>query len=560
MSLDGIRGFLEIKELSAETQKKLFAKPQHSAGVIEAVASQVLARIPEQPEECSNIVQFLHAVIHLNSEYQLHFQQNPFQKIIGKLQATLVHLQPTAQLLEKKFRCQLNALDLGSRTLKKEIHELLEILDKLQQSNGITKSQKLQLAEALQSIVAAGYYKEKSFEINVAEYICKLSPEFKNARASIEPRLKSTELDGRRRMLHFLQQECRTLHELAHTAPKQMNAIKKTLIHQRLDLIISRIPDNARFQQNFTSNFVNLVRAIKNFELNLAHPIFIGCWSELLRVYDPEENKRFTQMLNNYPDLCPDFFIPELVEIAKISFLKQFTLDELCTFEGEAFVHKITAMIEKAQTQLPLFFTNKYERHLMHPHLWISCHLSAIIQPYSQAADVHRNQFSGTCLQNSLERHALLLKDPRLDGLLIPMGSSSQGRAAHATVAHVAGSVKKGALSSSELYQLQIESSKRVGLERSSNSKSCSTPEGVVRLIDGSQKAALWILVLTSPDEGHAFNIQITQEAGLFRFIDDNMGVCGWSDFDQFCLHFLSYLKAFYPTYTKFSLESYKKS
>lgn len=50
-------------------------------------------------------------------------------------------------------------------------------------------------------------------------------------------------------------------------------------------------------------------------------------------------------------------------------------------------------------------------------------------------------------------------------------------------------------------------------------------------------------------DEGHAINIQIAHQEGLYR----------WSRFDNFCESFLAYLKAFYPTHTKFTLLSYNR-
>ena len=51
----------------------------------------------------------------------------------------------------------------------------------------------------------------------------------------------------------------------------------------------------------------------------------------------------------------------------------------------------------------------------------------------------------------------------------------------------------------------------------------------------------------------------MNKSAKIIRFMDDNLGVCEFTDRVDFEKQFVSYLKAFYPEYKDFYLELYEK-
>lgn len=55
-----------------------------------------------------------------------------------------------------------------------------------------------------------------------------------------------------------------------------------------------------------------------------------------------------------------------------------------------------------------------------------------------------------------------------------------------------------------------------------------------------------FVLALYGPDGGHAINIQFDSSRNVFRFIDDNLGICEFNSIDEFATEFYSYMNIYY--------------
>ena len=450
--------------------------------------------------------------------------------------------------LEKKFNTQLLALDLNSRTFKSDIQNLIILLDSLVRHNRITPAQKELLTSALKSIENPHLFKETLCEGRIWSALSESSPDFKEALDKATPHFKNLEQDARKKYLQAIQNPDSNIQV-------EKRNIRKTLATQRLDYIISKMPADKQPSPHFIPNFLYLHTSLKNF-VTSTHEFIQNFWTIILKGTEPEHTQRFLQILDTYPELSPQYFIPELLHLSERNFLRPITFTLLSSHEPQPFAEKINTRKAKSVNKVETFVTQCYGKYLLEPHAWIATNLPNIVKPYSQSADIHCNQSEGTCLQNSLDRHALLLKDPTIPGSKIPMGSTPSGRSTHARLAHGFNTAKKGTIPVAQIAKLQADSSKRVGLINTTSSPLCSTPD---TLITHLEEQPLSLLILTSPtDGGHALNIQIDHTTHLYRLIDDNTGVIEWSNYKTFRTQLQSYLTHFYPSYNQFFLTSFK--
>jgi hypothetical protein len=577
MIINTINGFNEINNLSTQTVDMIFRDPKGSAQKINNVALQVIENLPNT-KHAAEVDQFLKSLTSLNGLYQAQYSQTPLQNVIDKLQLALTNSkqppaaskkaaqQPSLQKdkLESQFRTLLKSLDLKNPIPLQKINELTDLLNQLQNIKAISPDQKLQLVNALQSIHEKGGYKEQFFERRAWAMISSLSKPFETALAAAETQLRKTENEGQSLMLKHLQQSQLPLGKLAESIPSQLQAIEKHLIRTRLELILAEMPDDARFlNKNFVDNFFLLKNGLENFSTNIFCPIFMGEWEKINNLFETKA-KGFTALLKNYPDIHPELCLPDALSIAESNYIKSLKLEDLVSLPPTQFKQKMAELDGAAKEKCPKFFNAFYKKYFFRQHTWLALNVGAIKKPYNQAEDIHRNQNEGTCLQNSLERHHLLLNNPFIEAAKISMGSSAVGRVVQASLAQTFKEAKNGRISPKQAQEIETRSSKKFGLKQTSKTNLAPTSDHishVMKLIDQSfavGKGSPSILGLYSPDSGHAINNQLNASLKIFRIIDDNLGICEWDSYEEFQTQFQSYLEAFYSDSIAFSLQRYE--
>lgn len=570
MSIQAIFGFNEICDLSIETQTKIFNKPDTSAELINDVAGSVLKLLSHESDRTA-LESFLKSVSYLDEKYDAQLSKRPFKNTIVKLQQALSSIRPASPEqqksifnLKQQFKAKLKNLDLNSYTLGAEIRELVTILGQLEKLGALASDQKSTLEKGLIFLRSKTDFRESFFESRAYNVLSSKSETFKTGLEKSGTSLSKTNLEGQRLLLKFLKQSDVSLNELAAAIPHQLKEIEKALIRTRLQIIIANMPASSNpFGEKFINNFFLFIEALKNFELEIAYPICEEGWKKALSTLDPKQTSQLGKLLKEYAYLDPSLYNAEIVLMAEEHYVKPLSIDTICTLDSDAFSKKLKQLDEGASDKMAKYYVTMYKKDLLEMHCWLAENLYAIKKPYDQSAHDHINMGNGTCLQNSLERHALLLKNPCKDPSLIPMGSSAKGRTQQATVNRSFEETRKGRLPIGDASKIQLQSLEKFGLKGSGTLAMltpANLPKTVLSTLGGFSKTGFrGILIIGSPSGAHALNIQLNPQLQIFRFIDDNLGICEWGSFKEFQVQFSIYLETFYPEYTKFALEQYVK-
>lgn len=115
---------------------------------------------------------------------------------------------------------------------------------------------------------------------------------------------------------------------------------------------------------------------------------------------------------------------------------------------------------------------------------------------------------------------------------------------------------------------IQNEAAHRLNLKISDNQiiitpETCQDP--LTSLIHEMKKAytsnkgkVQFVLALYGPAGGHAINIQFDSARKIFRFIDDNLGICEFNSITDFASEFYSYMNLYYKNDQHFIIKFFE--
>lgn len=571
MSISGFNDFDEIRNFLNETESNLLKNPHSLKSRVNQIGKNVLEKsLAAQDPEI--IKQFVNKVTLLNEGYYKSFKDRPFNEILIKVESALKKKQiatpkakqPT-EICEQRFRAKLEALDLSHKDAPGKIEQLIADLKMLVDSNAIDSKKAELLGYTLQTLKPSkGYlYTELFFEKFTFKLLCDKSPVFKAAleKAQINPLL--LEQQGQRLMLKYLKNSQVPLNELIAGVGNQTKSIQSELIKSKLGTIISKMPQDKQslFGEAFIANFYRVMLAVEKFQLNIGIEVCDRFWQQTLKVLDPLREDKISSLLNNYSYLDPKKMKIMILRFAEKKYFKTLTIDEICKLDLEGFKKKIAEMNKSAVKETEVLYKELYLRYYADLHLWMAANINAIKKPYNQGDQDSENMGEGTCFTNSLERYRLLLDNPFKDGTTIHMGSSPEGRARQGAVNLAFTQGIKGELSAQEAMAKQNGLATKFDLKlvaKVEQARPQILSKAVVAQLDSlATPNFLGIISIISPKGAHSFNIQIDRTNNIFRFIDDNMGVCEWDSYANFRKQFSQYLDLFYSGYHSFVLEQY---
>ena len=222
-------------------------------------------------------------------------------------------------------------------------------------------------------------------------------------------------------------------------------------------------------------------------------------FSEALRPYSFAIEGNFVMIL----DASRDLLIKQMVE-------EKFSLDSITPLKEGELLNTVKAAV---MAQIRGTFFDSYE--------WLYNNLNYIVTSYDQGLDPSRNQGTGTCLQSSLERYALLLSNPEISDLKIPLGSSQKGRYAQSHLRHepYGDFAAPFGLAYPQMVILSQNGKTQLG-------------EQIVKQITTGYKDEIarrgghFIFATHFSDKpGHAINIQYDPQKRIFRILDDDYGI-----------------------------------
>ncbi|MCB1068624.1 MAG: hypothetical protein KDK56_10625, partial [Simkania sp.] len=330
-------------------------------------------------------------------------------------------------------------------------------------------------------------------------------------------------------------------------------SLNRAAIVERLEGAVIQEKQSKPFNQKIALNIAQVIEHLEDFKSE-ARAFCEKNWAKALSTFDQKTGGKTSEVVNQlgYCNLQKKMSRIEerLIEAHLKKFEPKDLLDLAVTESPQEFFKLLEARKDSETKLYEQELRKEYNR--VRPFLtWIRDHATYVKSVYDQGSDIDRNMNLGTCLQNSQDRHKVLLKTPWLASDHIELGSTSKGRFNQAIFDQLPELIKKDPSNALKLYQQAYE---RVGLKitgtypMNQKDKGQSIYEAlhteIGRLIT-EKGQSLFILGLSGVNtEGHAINIQVDP---LFRFIDDNIGVIECPDAKTFQETLSSWLELAYP-------------
>jgi len=464
-------------------------------------------------------------------------------------------------------RDKINGLDLQSDTLSEKIQGIQNDLNKLEKAGGITPEQKKTLSEALKSLHSPDSFKPSHYETAFLDHCAEKNLGLKKAmEQDLTNGVKRAQQEGRSEMFKAIKNSLKTPETLVDTITKKRDALETELPKLRFSNF-SSVTNSPPFNKNFVKNLPQVLQAFESFSKKALKSLE-SSWKEILMEFEKIHNNQFAKLLKNYPSHDPAALYNELLTMMQEDYLKLFDLNTL-NDQPQVKEH-LNPINAKAEEISKGFFDKSYQINFAKMHLWLSDNFAHIEKRYDQSTAIHTNLGEGVCFQNSLDRHKHLVLKPGLASSDIQMGSSEAGRATHAKhKQEIFYKKKKGALQKGEAFKIQTESAKRLKLKLVKSITVPPNPEDPTKNLGStldkayqeSRGKVLSIFALSGPGRAHAINIQMDLKAGKFRFLDDNLGICGnYGTYEEFRDEFINYLQASYEDFNSFELQFYEST
>jgi len=552
MTIRDVKGFNQLRSLSPDTLKSMFEKPDRTVKRVQEIAAEALDPLPKA-SDCGLFLSFYDSIVKLDKEYFARNQTHPFTDLIQRMEAQLPAIKAKGRKIEQRFREKLGSLDLNSQSFKSDMRELRTLLGSLSDFGILTPEETAIYEKCFNAI--QNQFKAGPMEVRANDIVSKIAPAFKKGLDDAHPFIKQIDADLTRQMIKSLN-TCskQSMSKMALAIEKKRGELVQGGVQQRVECAISRIqPTNNAFNKEFVQNFIRLTSKLEDFYI-FARPHCEDRWEKSVKSLQQETKVPLAPLFAFYPDLSAENFIPALCALFETKYLSGLTLDMLCSTAllNDYFIKRDKSIFKNLEN----FYDTTYKEYMLKPHAWVAIYAQEIKKPYSQAADIHRNLAEGTCLQNSLDRHSVLLKAPASKAEDIQMGSTQKGRATQAKLNYVYTDAKVGLIPKKEAAALQAKSCERLGLISSDVKPACTTPEELIKCLS-PKESFLGLLSLASPDGGHAMNVQIDHKQKIFRFIDDNLGIFEMDNYQDFVTAFQTYLESFYPKFIAFQLEAF---
>ena len=346
-------------------------------------------------------------------------------------------------------------------------------------------------------------------------------------------------------------------------------AIKKTkseldaeLPEMRFKLLPTSVTNSPPFNKSFAKNIPALIKQLEKFS-SYASKITHSEWAKLLSEYELK-HLGFGTLLKNYQSWNPlsEDNLKTTMHIFQKSYIDLLNIKTINETDP-AFIDSHLKSVKDAYLQkysIAEYFQSDYASTFAPVHRWISDNFAHIKKSYEQGSEIHTNLGEGVCLQNCFDRYALLSKKPTLPSRDIPMGSSQSGRVAMVKTGR---EFDRSGISREEAQSIESASSARVGLKLAKKT-SIPDPSKIGEVLDAvykeSSNNAQIIFAIYAPGSGHVINIQLDSKNGIFRFMDDNFGICEFKNYEEFRNAITTYIKAFYPESLKYKMETYTQT
>lgn len=483
------------------------------------------------------------------------------EEFVGHSRLFAPALKEMKTAMTKRFQAGLESLDLDSHSLRADVVKLKQQLRQIYPKGHPDLNR---LEAYLNELVQPSALKPSESEEKAVMWIRSKYPQLQ--KAEYEPFVAQSTRIAREKLLSTMQENAHSLESLCGVTQKLFPVLKRHTMKYRLTKFLE---DNSIQSTHLVNRFPVLVDYFDRFTMDIASKTFFEKWDAIKEVYDQKTNGKFSKLSSQlgYMDMdtaIKDKFIPA----AQSEFLKSLDLEAIDEGSEETFKAELMEAISSIQEKLPVVFNNCYGAKYQKQHLWMVRNAKYMEVVFDQSLDIHKNVKYGTCYQNSLSRQALLLKNPSLSAQEMPLGSTSQDRFNTARIQMTRDLAKPLGADPSEAKRLARSEQSKVSSTYELKSKRIKvlseegppSKEVVDDLVSWAKRHGETQLVVTFQSPGHAFNIQIDETRGIFRFMDDNVGFTrSYPDLKTFKAELTGYLEAFYPKAEDIKIRTFRR-
>ncbi|GAB4189328.1 MAG: hypothetical protein Tsb0015_10020 [Simkaniaceae bacterium] len=382
--------------------------------------------------------------------------------------------------------------------------------------------------------------------------------------------IEFSKLETKKYLLSLINDNAGSLQKLSKILERQLPTLDTRAVEARFKRLVVHPETPENFHGKFAGNFALLVDHLARFG-DTARKVYKEKWESCQKYYDRKTNGKFSQIVSSLGYANVFYNFDEDYEILIKDYIRDNFNNELFSKTYHYSAEKIILTLNSLESTkvITKFFKMIYDRLYKKTHLWIRDHAEFIKISYDQGLDHNYNLKDGTCEQNSLYRHTILLENPEIPFSAIPMRSTEKGRfngVIRQLIREEAISDKKlNSIEEAKLYSLFFETFARFDLKFVEpvavvTKKGESSIDALIRILRKNNKTtSLLVLKPENGGIGHAINIQIDPARKIYRFIDDNLGVIECPDLEAFKETLSSWLVLTYPDLPNLFLKMYEK-
>ncbi|MGE0197913.1 MAG: hypothetical protein AB7N99_01360 [Simkaniaceae bacterium] len=369
-------------------------------------------------------------------------------------------------------------------------------------------------------------------------------------------------LQLQRQMISQLKMSGDSLEALNNTARTATYQIEKCAIGMRYKQFVDSHPLNPPLNKHLPHNFPSIVIMVQKYGEDKALKEVYELWETLLTKYNEVSQGRFSQLLSIYRVMNPANHFEDFKAQLQREFIERIQFKQINNTFSIDFEGYLAHLIGTSGNHPVECFRQIYNEKFKPMHQWFLNNLAYIKVPYSQGSQKDTNLGTGVCINNSFNRLGILSQKPKAAYQTLPMGSTEKTRALHARLKLIYQQVANQTMTEEEAWEEQMGTSENYGirLEPSKNKKVLESSLASLSLLAQSMvfyarehsSSFLFLMSKEGNGGGHAINVQIDENQGIFRIMDDNVGLIEYPDLQTFQEQVGALLELKYSKYDTF--------
>lgn len=549
----------KIDKLQTFTQKLELLNGKFIELTHQSPLSTVIQRLKENRDSSPNSVKQLKTLFTISPS-----SEHSAKKEVSSIQISSNN--PLEKLLER-FQENIRKLDLASPLLSQRIEAIKEDLKHLEKMGLFSTRESYAISGLLDALKKGNTLFFHLPGDDLISLLSEVHPELKIDHHHYHEAKKMSQEQAQSDLLKIFKGNCDSPEQLSKALQPAYDQLLNQIYQTRLSFALSSEQLKSEcFNRYFMTNFSKLAALFEKYTSTIASEMIDQEIKKITKELDDRSSGGFSKLVKFYSYLDMNQKYSEFIKFSQKNLINSFDLKEINQTAPHAFDNLTNNYLNNSKKISLISFHYIYNEFLKLRHEWLADYAHCIKKPYNQKDD-SETPGRGCCFNNSIDRFWVISEFPDLPGKDIPMKSSQEGRFTQARTMQAFHQRDMGKLTPQEAEEIQVSAAQRHGLKQAKKININSSPQKDPKqnLIDEITKVyknnpqIQFILSLYSSETAHAFNIQLNESKNIFRFMDDNLGVCEFANFAEFQKGFLSYMNAFHTKKNQFSFRFFEK-